>query len=343
MRAGFGIGPITPRNAVFLAPLSGISDVPFRRLVRGFGAGLVISEMVASAELVKGHPESALRAMRDGEGPHVVQLAGRDPFWMRAAAKRLADLGADVIDINMGCPAKKVVGGLSGSALMREPDLALSLVEATVAGAGSIPVTLKMRLGWDATSLNAPDIAVRAEAAGVAMITVHGRTREQFYEGTADWAAIASVKAAVSVPVVANGDLVSLDQHAPMLAASGADAVMIGRGAEGRPWFPALVAGEIDRADLQRVDLADLVVAHYEAMLAHYGTHAGLRHARKHLGWYIGRLCLATGEEMSRDRSALMTDTNAAAVLRRLRGALAGFSAADAEFGDPVQIRREAA
>lgn len=339
----FAIGPVRPRNAVFLAPLSGISDVPFRRLVRRLGAGLVVSEMVASAELVKGHPESMKRAMRDGHGPHVVQLAGRDPFWMRAAAERLAALGADVIDINMGCPAKKVVGGLSGSALMREPDLALELIEATVAGAGSVPVTLKMRLGWDGRSMNAAEIAVRAEAAGIAMVTVHGRTRQQFYEGVADWSAIAAVKAAVAIPVVANGDLAAPEQLGPMLQASGADAAMIGRGARGRPWLPALVAGEIGRPELVRLHLGDLAAAHYEEMLEHYGLEAGLRHARKHVGWYLDRLSQATGINLSQDRAAVMTATDPASVLVRLRHTLAGFSAAEAEFGELPHARREAA
>ncbi|GGD89170.1 tRNA-dihydrouridine synthase [Aureimonas endophytica] len=325
-------------NRVFLAPLSGISDVPFRRLARRFGAGSVVSEMVASAELVKNHPESLLRAMRDGMGAHIVQLAGRDPVWMRAAAERLADLGADAIDINMGCPAKKVVGGLSGSALMREPELALAIVEATVAGAGSVPVTLKMRLGWDEQSINAPAIAARAEAAGIRMIAVHGRTRMQFYSGRADWPAIAAVKTAVSVPLVANGDLTRPDEAQAMLRLSGADALMIGRGAQGRPWLPGLVAGAVGRADLEAVSLSDLICEHYEAMLEHYGQEVGAKAARKHLGWYLDRL----EPGASPARTELLSTDDPALVPRLVRRRFAGLSAADAEFSAAVS-RREAA
>ncbi|KQT48695.1 tRNA-dihydrouridine synthase [Aureimonas sp. Leaf454] len=330
------VGGVMLDNRVLLAPLSGISDVPFRRLARSFGAGLVVSEMVASAEFVAGDRESALRAMRDGEGPHVVQLAGRDPHWMKAAASKLVDLGADIIDINMGCPAKKVVGGLSGSALMREPDLALSIVEATVAGAGCVPVTLKMRLGWDGTSLNAADIAVRAEAAGVRMITVHGRTRCQFYEGRADWSAIAAVKAAASIPVVANGDLTAAADREPMLRRSGADAVMIGRGACGRPWFPGRIAGSAKAEGLDRIGYADLVVEHYEAMIEHYGLRTGPRHARKHLGWYIDGFRAATGTSPSTDRDRIMTGTDPALVIGTLRRLFGGLSVADVEQTPPL-------
>ncbi len=325
------IGEVTLPNRVFLAPLSGISDVPFRRLARRFGAGMVVSEMVASAEFVREHPESLLRATRDGEGTHVVQLAGRDPAWMRAAAERLAVSGADIIDINMGCPAKKVVGGLSGSALMREPDLALRIVEATVAGAGAVPVTLKMRLGWDERSINAPAIARRAETAGVRMITVHGRTRSQFYDGRADWRAIAAVKAAVCVPVVANGDLVDLDQLRPMLTASRADAVMIGRGAQGRPWLPGLAAGSISSSELEDVSFADLVREHYDAILGHYGTTVGLRAARKHLGWYLDGFARVAGRGSAADRAAIMRSVEPSAVVGMLRDLLGGTTIAEVE------------
>ena len=337
------IGSAVPLNPVFLAPLSGITDVPFRRIVRRLGAGLVVSEMVASGEFVKGLRESALRAMHDGEGLHVVQLAGRNPVWMKAAAERLVDLGADIIDINMGCPARKVVGGQSGSALMREPDLALSLVEATVAGAGTVPVTLKMRLGWDHETINSPELAVRAESAGVKMITVHGRTRMQFYEGKADWSAISAVKAAVKVPVVANGDLLEIDQRPAMLAASGADAVMIGRGACGRPWLPGLMAGSIGETELARIGFADLVVEHYEAMLEHYGAYTGVRHARKHLGWYLERFALAAGAPLAADRAAMMATAEPAVAIALIRQLFGTASIADVEFLTPVASRQEAA
>ena len=342
-RPTLAIGAAMPLNPVFLAPLSGITDVPFRRIARRLGAGLVVSEMVASGEFVKGLRESALRAMHDGEGLHVVQLAGRNPVWMKAAAERLVDLGADIIDINMGCPARKVVGGQSGSALMREPDLALSLVEATVEGAGAIPVTLKMRLGWDHETINSPELAVRAESAGVKMITVHGRTRMQFYEGSADWSAISAVKAAVSVPVVANGDLVELDQQAAMLSASGADAVMIGRGACGRPWLPGLMAGAVGCRELESIGFADLVVEHYEAMLEHYGAYTGVRHARKHLGWYLDRFALATGETLAADRAAIMATAEPPVAIGLIRQLFGTASIAAVEFDSPATCRREAA
>ncbi|WP_102958430.1 tRNA dihydrouridine synthase DusB [Mangrovicella endophytica] len=325
------VGPVVLPTRVLQAPLSGISDVPFRRLARRFGAGAVVSEMVASGELVRGDAESALRAMRDGDGLHIVQLAGRDPAWMKLAAERLREDGADIIDINMGCPAKKVVGGLSGSALMREPELALRLVEATVAGAGNVPVTLKMRLGWDRAHLNAAEIAVRAEAAGVRMITVHGRTRDQFYEGRADWPAIAAVKAVVSVPVVANGDLSDPADAPAMLAASRADAVMIGRGTQGRPWLCGLAGGAIGRSDLARSSLADLVAEHYEAMLDHYGVGQGLRHARKHLGWYADRLAASSGADIGADRARLMTCGDPAEVCTLMRDLFGAATLADVE------------
>lgn len=343
VRAPLDVGGIVLPHRVFLAPLSGISDVPFRQLARQLGAGYVVSEMVASAEFVRGDRESALRAMSDGAGHHVVQLAGRDPVWMKAAAERLVDLGADVIDINMGCPAKKVVGGLSGSALMRDLDLALRLVEATVAGAGRVPVTLKMRLGWDRQSLNAATLGARAEAAGVRMFAVHGRTRDQFYEGTADWEAIAAVKRAVRVPLVANGDLCEPGQERDMLRASGADAVMIGRGALGRPWLPALIGGAIGRGELAVLRLADIVLDHYEAMLEHYGERSGVRHARKHLAAYIARFAASVGAAIEEDRARVLTSSDPQAVLRTLKDLFGEASAEDAEFGASSPIARRAA
>lgn len=284
------IGKHTLRNRAVLAPMSGVSDLPFRGISARFGAGMVVSEMVASESLVKGDAETRMRAEAQGRGLHVVQLAGRQAHWMAEAAKIAAGAGADIVDINMGCPAKKVTSGYSGSALMRDLDLALTLIEATVE-AIDVPVTLKMRLGWDEHSLNAPELARRAESAGVQLITVHGRTRCQFYQGQADWAAIREVKQAISLPLLANGDCRGFDDADAMLEASGADGVMIGRGAYGRPWLPGhvghyLATGE-RLQDPDGTELTDLVISHYEAIISHYGDMSGVRIARKHLGWYL--------------------------------------------------------
>jgi len=287
LRQPLDIGPVRLRNRVFLAPMSGISDAPFRRLAYGHGAGLVVSEMIASRELCQAHAESRKRAMRHaGQGPFMLQLAGREARWMGEAARIAVDAGADLIDINMGCPAKKVTGGLSGSALMRDLDHAQTLIEATVK-AVDVPVTLKMRLGWDDNSINAPELARRAEQAGVQMMTVHGRTRQQFYEGRADWHAVAAVREAITVPLVVNGDVNDPASARSALAASGADAVMVGRAACGRPWLAGQIAGEADETIPGSDAIAAYVIDHYDAMLAHYGAHMGVRHARKHLGWYI--------------------------------------------------------
>ena len=306
----FNIGPVRVRNRAILAPMSGISDLPFRRLAWRFGAGLVVTEMVASRELACGSAESRIRLQGEGIRPHMVQLAGREAHWMREAAIIAEASGADIIDINMGCPAKKVTGGYSGSALMRDPDHALRLIEATVA-AVTVPVTLKMRLGWDENSINAPDLAHRAEMAGVQLITVHGRTRCQFYKGRADWRAIAAVREQISVPLVANGDVDTSDDVTAIRAASGADAVMIGRAAQGQPWLVGALAGH--RHYPQTLDeVADLVTEHYEMNLAHYGRDVGLRHFRKHLGWYLERFAPACcGETKAR----IMTGTDPAAVM----------------------------
>ncbi len=272
---------------VALAPMSGVTDLNLRRIAMRFGASFVVSEMVASDEFVKGHEETRLRAEGEGVTPHIVQLAGCEPGWMARAAALAEDNGADVVDINMGCPAKRVTGGWSGSALMRDLDHALALVEATVA-ATSRPVTLKMRLGWDDSSRNAPELARRAVAAGVRVITVHGRTRQQFYKGSADWAAIAAVRAAIpDVPLVANGDIHAAGDARACLAASGADGVMVGRAALGRPWLPGLIAHELRTGEpADEPDLAAKLAAtleHHEGLMAAMGVEAGLRHARKHL------------------------------------------------------------
>ena len=273
-----------------LAPMSGVTDLPFRRIAARFGAGMVVSEMVASESFIKGDAETQMRAEAQDKGLHVVQLAGREARWMGEAAKTIAGLGADIIDINMGCPAKKVTSGYSGSALMRDLDHALTLIEATVE-AVDVPVTLKMRLGWDEKSINAPELAKRAESAGVQLITVHGRTRNQFYKGKADWGAIAAVKKAISVPLIANGDCSSFEDAETMLEKSGADGVMIGRGAYGKPWLPGLIGHYLKTGERKQAptgaQLASLAVEHYQALIEHYGEAPGNRIARKHIGWYF--------------------------------------------------------
>jgi nifR3 family TIM-barrel protein len=307
-------------NRVFLAPMSGVSDRPFRDIAASFGAGLVISEMVAGEQLAEGHPEALMRAERSSRGPHVIQLAGREARWMAEGARAAADAGADIIDINMGCPTKKVTTGYSGSALMRDLDHALRLIEATVE-ATSLPVTLKMRLGWDDETINAPELARRAEDAGIRMVTVHGRTRCQFYRGVADWGAIRSVKAAVSIPVIANGDLTSPDELEALLTLSGADGVMIGRGAYGRPWLPGAIARSASAGVLveapKREALLQLVLEHYEAMLQHYGALLGVRNARKHLGWYLDQIESTTAGD-DEIRRTILTETHPRKAIRLL-------------------------
>ncbi len=283
--------PFSLEPPVLLAPMAGITDLPFRNLVASFGAGLVVSEMVASVDMINARPGAMEKAeLGLGIEGTAVQLAGREAAPMAEAARMVEAQGARVIDINMGCPAKKVTQGYSGSALMKTPDHALRLIEAVV-NAVNVPVTLKTRLGWDDAMLNAPQIATAAEAAGITMITIHGRTRCQFYKGTANWEAIAAVKNAVTIPVIANGDIVGTASARAALKASGADGVMIGRGAQGRPWMLARVAHEIYGTPAPDIptgaQFAQMVGDHYEAIVSFYGKVMGLRVARKHLGWYM--------------------------------------------------------
>ncbi len=316
LAAPFRIGPVSVRNRVVLAPMSGVTDMPFRELAWRHGAGLVVTEMVASRELVNDTAESWVRLRAAGFRPHMVQLAGREARWMAEAAKIAADHGADIIDINMGCPAKKVIGGYSGSALMRDPDHALELIEATVK-AVDIPVTLKMRLGWDQNSINAPHIAKRAEETGVQLITIHGRTRMQFYEGRADWDAIRSVRDVISVPLIANGDVETAEDAQEILRRSGADAVMIGRGSQGRPWHAGVLAGAREPA---REEIAAIAVEHYRMMLEFYGETVAVRHARKHLGWYLERFAPDLPGEQ---KAAIMTSRDPDDVIARFGDAIA--------------------
>jgi tRNA-dihydrouridine synthase B len=305
-------------NRAFLAPMAGITDAPMRRLAERFGAGWVVSEMIASNALATGHDDMVRKLRKAGTLPHVVQLAGCEAEWMRRGAEIAAEAGADIIDINMGCPNKRVTSGYAGSALMRVPDEALKLIDAVVA-ATPVPVTVKMRLGWDEDCLNAAELARRAVDAGAQMITVHARTRQQFYKGEARWHLVRPVVEAVDVPVVVNGDVVDLASAREALRQSGAAAVMVGRGAQGRPWIVGQLGAQLDGRRPADVpvdgELAALVTEHYEAMLTEYGTHIGVRAARKHLDWYLE----AIDGPVDRDaRKILLATEDPAAVVAML-------------------------
>lgn len=285
------IGDVTVPGRVLMAPMTGITDLPFRRLASRLGAPYVATEMVASAELARGRPDVVRRAaVGEGLPLTVIQLVGRDPGAMAEGARMAEQAGADLIDLNFGCPAKEVTGAAAGSALMRQPELAVRIIDAVVR-ATSRPVTVKMRLGWDDRDRNAPAIAARARDVGVKAVAVHGRTRCQFYTGTADWDAVAAVKAAVDVPVVVNGDVRSIDDARAALTRSGADAVMLGRGVYGRPWLAAGLQAALDgraaEAEPEAAERHALVVEHFRSVLEFYGEGLGLRMFRKHLGWYV--------------------------------------------------------
>lgn len=316
----FSVRPEPTFPLAGLAPMSGVTDVSMRRLARRFGASFVVSEMVASDDYVRGSAESRVRAEGEGIDCHIVQLAGRDPEWMAEAAKLAESSGAHVIDINMGCPAKRVTGGYAGSALMRDLDLAERLISATRA-ATTLPVSVKMRLGWDDASLNASELARRAEAQGVSWITVHGRTRCQFYKGRADWYAIAAVKESVSLPVIANGDCASLLDAQTMLSLSKADGVMIGRAALGKPWMVGEIARALAGQNNIETDVKERQAAineHYDDLLSLYGVEIGIRHARKHLAAYLED-AIAQGAQWSEtERWELLTSTDHQVVAKRL-------------------------
>jgi nifR3 family TIM-barrel protein len=313
---------ITFPSKVFLAPMSGVTDLPYRMAVSKCSPAVLVSEMVASEELARARPDVIRRVAGSGKlSPLVVQLAGREARWMAEGAKLAEAAGADIIDINMGCPARQVTAGLSGSALMRNLDHALTLIEATV-GATGLPVTLKMRLGWDDKSLNAPELATRAEAAGIQLVTVHGRTRCQFYKGSADWAAISAVSDVVKIPVIANGDILSIADAQACLEASDADGVMIGRGANGRPWLLTQIGDALSGRDISAAPDAhrrwEIVRSHYLDALELYGERLGVRIIRKHVGWYLDAAAADWGREIRELRAQVLPSDDPSLVLGEL-------------------------